>query len=63
MSPLAIGIGTGSELYVPLATAVMGGLATSTILTLYVIPAVYTIFDDLKNRFYHPGPKDPINEA
>ena len=61
MSPLAIGIGTGSELYVPLATAVMGGLATSTVLTLFVIPAVYTIFDDLKNRFYHPGPKEPIS--
>ena len=54
MAPLALGIGAGSELYVPLATAVMGGLATSTILTLYVIPAVYTIMDDLKNKFYHP---------
>ncbi len=52
MAPLALGIGTGSELYVPLATAVMGGLATSTILTLYVIPAVYTIFDDIKERYY-----------
>ncbi len=58
MAPLALGIGAGSELYVPLATAVMGGLATSTILTLYVIPAVYTILDDLKDRFYHPGPKE-----
>lgn len=53
MAPLALGIGTGSELYVPLATAVMGGLATSTLLTLYVVPAVYTIFDDLKNKYYH----------
>lgn len=52
MAPLALGIGTGSELYVPLATAVMGGLATSTVLTLYVIPAVYTIFDDIKERYY-----------
>jgi HAE1 family hydrophobic/amphiphilic exporter-1 len=60
MSPLAIGIGTGSELYVPLATAVMGGLATSTVLTLFVIPSVYTIFDDLKNRYYHPKPQEPV---
>ncbi|MBS1700317.1 MAG: efflux RND transporter permease subunit [Armatimonadetes bacterium] len=52
MAPLALGIGTGSELYVPLATAVMGGLATSTILTLFVIPAVYTIFDDIKAKYY-----------
>ena len=59
MAPLALGIGTGSELYVPLATAVMGGLATSTILTLFVIPAVYTIFDDFKERYYAKKGKAP----
>ena len=50
MLPLAIGIGSGSEMYVPLATAVIGGLATSTMLTLFVVPTVYTIFDDLIAR-------------
>jgi HAE1 family hydrophobic/amphiphilic exporter-1 len=52
MLPLAIGIGTGSEMYVPLATAVIGGLATSTLLTLFVVPTVYTLIDDLVRRIY-----------
>lgn len=55
MMPLAIGIGSGSEMYAPLATVVIGGLATSTMLTLYVVPTVYTFFDDLARRFR----KDP----
>lgn len=51
MLPLALGIGSGSELYVPLATAVIGGLATSTVLTLFIVPTVYTLFDDLGRKF------------
>ncbi len=47
MLPLAIGLGRGSETQAPMATAVIGGLLTSTILTLFVVPTVYTIFDDL----------------
>ena len=50
MTPLAIGLGSGSELYVPLATAVIGGLATSSMLTLFVVPTVYTLFDDLEQK-------------
>ncbi|MEQ1823564.1 MAG: efflux RND transporter permease subunit [Fimbriimonadaceae bacterium] len=50
MLPLALGIGSGSELYVPLATAVIGGLITSTVLTLFIVPAVYTFFDDLTRK-------------
>ena len=50
MLPLAIGYGTGSEMYVPLATAVVGGLATSTLLTLIVVPVAYTLFDDLLRK-------------
>jgi len=67
MLPLALGIGTGSEMYVPLATAVIGGLATSTMLTLFVVPTVYTIFDDLAAKFKKPpsGPnmKDLFESA
>ncbi len=44
MLPLAMGVGEGSELWQPMGIAVIGGLAFSTILTLYVIPVVYTIF-------------------
>src|SRR5207237_83759 len=51
MLPLAIGLGRGSETQAPMATAVIGGLITSTILTLFVVPTVYTIFDDLAMFF------------
>ena len=50
MLPLALGLGQGSETQVPMATAVIGGLTTSTLLTLFVIPTVYTLFDDLARR-------------
>jgi len=41
MMPVAIGIGEGSEFYRPMATAIIGGTITSTILTLLVIPSFY----------------------
>lgn len=47
MVPLAVVRGEGSEIAAPMAIAVMGGLATATLLTLVVIPVVYTLFDDL----------------
>jgi HAE1 family hydrophobic/amphiphilic exporter-1 len=50
MLPLAIGLGEGSETQAPMATAVCGGLITSTILTLFVVPTVYTLFDDLGRK-------------
>ena len=46
--PLAFGGGEGSELEAPLAIAVMGGLALSTVLTLIFIPVVYSLVDDGK---------------
>jgi len=51
MLPLALALGKGSETQAPLATAVVGGLMTSTLLTLFVVPCVYTLFDDLGKRF------------
>lgn len=45
MLPLAIGKGEGHELSAPMATAVIGGLMLSTLLTLVVVPVFYTIFD------------------
>jgi HAE1 family hydrophobic/amphiphilic exporter-1 len=41
--PISLGIGRGAELEMSMATAVMGGLISSTILTLFVIPAMYII--------------------
>ncbi len=48
MLPLALGVGKGSEVQAPMATAVIGGLCTSTILTLFVVPVVYSLLDDIQ---------------
>ena len=47
MLPLALGIGSGGEMRAPMARAVIGGLITSTLLTLVVVPVVYTLLDDV----------------
>jgi HAE1 family hydrophobic/amphiphilic exporter-1 len=47
--PLALGIGEGADAQAPLARAVVGGLTGSTLITLVLIPAVYSLF--------HPEPK------
>ena len=46
MMPLALGIGQGAEMRAPMARAVIGGLITSTLLTLIVVPVVYSLLDD-----------------
>jgi hypothetical protein len=51
MSPIAFGLGEGSEWRAPMAVTVIGGLLTSTLLTLVLIPAVYTIMDDFTGAF------------
>ncbi len=43
--PMALGLGEGSELRSPMALTVIGGLLTSTLLTLLIIPAVYSLVD------------------
>src|SRR5688572_7904423 len=47
MLPLAFAIGEGAEQRAPMARAVIGGLLTSTLLTLFVVPVVYTMLDDM----------------
>jgi HAE1 family hydrophobic/amphiphilic exporter-1 len=47
MLPLFLGLGEGAEMRAPMARAVVGGLLTSTLLTLIVVPVVYTILDDI----------------
>ncbi len=55
MSPIALALGEGGEFRAPMARAVIGGLITSTALTLVVVPVAYTYFDDfgtwVKRRF------------
>lgn len=49
--PLALGIGEGTEINQPMGITVIGGLISSTFLTLYVIPVVYSFFDrDFRRR-------------
>ncbi|MEH2022419.1 efflux RND transporter permease subunit [Nostoc sp.] len=55
MLPIALGFGAGSELRSPMAVAIAGGLVTSTILSLIVVPVVYTILDDWFPRFNKRG--------
>ena len=43
--PMAMGFGEGSEIRTPMAVTVIGGLAVSTLLTLVVIPVVYSLLD------------------
>jgi multidrug efflux pump subunit AcrB len=45
--PIAIGFGAGAESRRPMGVAVVGGMLTSTFLTLFVIPVVYTLLADI----------------
>jgi HAE1 family hydrophobic/amphiphilic exporter-1 len=56
MLPLAMKHGSGCEIYNGLATAVVGGLSVATLFTLIFIPVVYTILDDMKQRFWKVQP-------
>jgi len=47
MMPVALALGEGSEFRSPMGQAVIGGLITSTLLTLFIVPVVYIILDDL----------------
>jgi HAE1 family hydrophobic/amphiphilic exporter-1 len=65
MIPLALAIGAGAEQRAPMARAVIGGLITSTFLTLFVVPVMYTLLDDFagwatsRRRTSRGTPRDP----
>jgi HAE1 family hydrophobic/amphiphilic exporter-1 len=50
MIPVAIGSGEGADFRAPLGRAVIGGVITSTILTLLVIPTVYDLMSEWRDR-------------
>ena len=55
--PIAIGFGAGAESRRPMGVAVVGGMLTSTFLTLIVIPVVYTLFTDVAAFFKRKRPE------
>jgi HAE1 family hydrophobic/amphiphilic exporter-1 len=50
LTPMALGLGDGAEIRTPMATAVISGLISSTLLTLIVIPGIYALADSIKQR-------------
>jgi HAE1 family hydrophobic/amphiphilic exporter-1 len=50
LAPAAIGLGAGAETNAPLAIAVIGGMVTSTLLTLVVVPAAYSLLENWRER-------------
>jgi HAE1 family hydrophobic/amphiphilic exporter-1 len=54
--PIALGAGAGAESRRPLGVAVVGGLAFSQLITLYLTPVVYTLLDELRLRMRRSAP-------
>ena len=48
--PVALGLGAGGESRAPMAIATAGGMATSTLLTLFIVPVVYMLLDDITHK-------------
>mgnify|MGYP003349353739 FL=1 len=65
MIPLALGLTEGSEQRAPMGQSVIGGIITSSILTLVVVPVIYTWLDDFahwgRRRFLPPPPNNETN--
>jgi HAE1 family hydrophobic/amphiphilic exporter-1 len=62
--PMAIGLGRGSEALTPLARAVVGGLITATLLTLIVVPILYTLLIHDRVPKNDPQPEShPVTQA
>jgi len=63
MLPIALGIGAGSEARAPMAICVVGGLITSTLLTLIIVPVVFTYIDDFQNWLVKFLPKAHLDDT
>ncbi len=58
MLPMALKLGTGAEQYTPMARAIIGGLTSSVILTIFIVPAVYVLAYGKKQLSPPEGPKE-----
>ena len=61
--PLALAIGPGAELRAPMAIAVIGGVVVSTLLTLFVVPAVYELLARFERTPPHASQVPLLNQA
>ncbi|MBY0113957.1 MAG: efflux RND transporter permease subunit [Phycisphaerales bacterium] len=61
--PMALATGTGAEVQRPLATVVIGGLISSTLLTLLVLPALYRITESLSKPITQTAIAPPTNRS
>jgi hydrophobic/amphiphilic exporter-1 (mainly G- bacteria), HAE1 family len=62
MLPLALGLGEGAEQQAPMGRAIIGGVITSTLLTLVVVPVIYTYLDALEKKLTPKGHAAPALE-
>jgi multidrug efflux pump subunit AcrB len=56
LMPMAFGLGEGAEMRTPMAITVIGGLLTSTLLTLLVVPVMYSLLDRRRNTAVEAAP-------
>jgi HAE1 family hydrophobic/amphiphilic exporter-1 len=61
--PMSLGIGEGAELQAPLARVVIGGLTASTLVTLVLVPSVYTLFEEGWTGLRHRTPQPHVEQA
>ena len=54
-TPIALGISAGSESRIPLGLVIVGGIAVSTVLTLFLVPVVFVLLDTLHARLSRPA--------
>jgi hypothetical protein len=62
MLPMSIGAGAGGELLAPMGRAVIGGVITSTLLTLLIVPVLYTYIYGFTRRMKARWHKQPVHE-
>ena len=63
LTPMALGLGEGSELRTPLAITVIGGLIVATLLTLIVIPCLYRVFSKAEESAASEEALGPLDAA
>ena len=61
--PMAIGLGGQSAMWTPMANTIIWGLAMATLLTLFIIPALYAIVDDLTPKRFRMKKAEPLLDS